>query len=54
MAPKKVIHRGSRSWWSGDVRTLCGLTLPAGDAKSSWLSGPNCPACVRAIRGGRK
>ncbi|WP_435061916.1 hypothetical protein [Amycolatopsis thermoflava] len=42
---KPLVHRGSKSWWTGDVKTLCGLTIPRGDAKSPWFTSPACPEC---------
>jgi hypothetical protein len=46
---RQIMHRGKRSWWNGNVKTLCGLTLPGDTADSVWfpsLSGhKRCPAC---------
>jgi hypothetical protein len=49
---KKIIHEGTRSWWSGKVKTICGLILE--DAQTSWWSGVNCPACKQAMKAGRR
>ncbi|WP_165436215.1 hypothetical protein [Amycolatopsis suaedae] len=53
------IHSGQRSWWSGDLTTLCGLRIPSRDVKGkAWFSGPTCPACKRVKKqqkkGGRR
>jgi hypothetical protein len=46
-----VRHEGTKSWWSGTVRTLCGLTIE--NPEWSWWS-PNCPDCKRAKREARR
>ncbi|MBP2340281.1 hypothetical protein JOF41_006459 [Saccharothrix coeruleofusca] len=46
---KPVAHIGTRSWWSGQVKTLCGQTMPEGGNSRVWfptLSGYTvCPTC---------
>ena len=52
-----VLHIGKRSFWSGRVRTLCGLTFEPGNNKEEpfWLpQGPKCPACKQAKKEGRR
>ncbi|WP_165777483.1 hypothetical protein [Amycolatopsis antarctica] len=39
-----VVHHGDRSWWSGQVRTLCGLVLDP-DAERVYFATVTCPAC---------
>ncbi|UQS21754.1 MULTISPECIES: hypothetical protein [Amycolatopsis] len=46
---KGLVHRGSKSWWTGDVKTLCGLIIPGRDAKSPWLTSPACPQCEAVL-----
>ncbi|MET7990523.1 hypothetical protein ABZU76_06395 [Amycolatopsis sp. NPDC005232] len=55
MSSKPFVHRGSKSWWSGKVTTLCGLVFEPGEAKSSWFTGPACPACeaIRQAKNGK-
>lgn len=48
---KKIVHEGTRSWWSGKYRTLCGLTFRK--SRSAWWSSVNCSACKRAQKSGR-
>ncbi len=54
----RFIHRGKRSWWNGDVTTLCGRLIPEKDAQGLWfpsLSGrKRCPACEAAHRAGHR
>ncbi|MFI5558976.1 hypothetical protein ACIA2T_06820 [Amycolatopsis japonica] len=45
MGSKQLVHRGTKSWWNGDVKTLCGLTFKSGTAKEPWFTSPACPAC---------
>lgn len=46
--PMDHTHEGTRSWWNGTVKTLCGLTLPP---TTRWVFfGPSCPACKAAIK----
>ncbi|MFJ8910611.1 hypothetical protein [Amycolatopsis sp. NPDC102389] len=45
MGSKQFVHRGSKSWWSGDFTALCGLVIPAGEGRSPWFTSPACPAC---------
>ena len=52
-----LLHRpGTRSWWSGTVTTLCGITVESGDAKSPWFPGlmKRCPQCEAAYANKRK
>ncbi|GAA5155503.1 MULTISPECIES: hypothetical protein [Amycolatopsis] len=44
-----LVHRGSKSWWTGDFKTLCGLVIPAGTGKSPWFTKPACPTCEAAV-----
>ncbi|MFE3173475.1 hypothetical protein ACFXPA_17345 [Amycolatopsis sp. NPDC059090] len=37
MSSKPLVHRGSRSWWSGRITTLCGLVLEPGETRSPWF-----------------
>jgi hypothetical protein len=53
MSAKPLVHRGSKSWWSGTVTTLCGLVIEPGNARSPWFTGPACPEC-EAIHAARK
>ncbi|MGV9362296.1 hypothetical protein [Amycolatopsis sp. NPDC003731] len=41
-------HIGKKSWWSGNVKTLCGLTIPPGEAKTLWfpMFVKTCPGCA--------
>lgn len=54
MPEKALVHRGSKSWWSGKVTTLCGLVIEPGGARSPWfwLARKPCPGCeaVHAAR----
>ncbi len=47
--PAEPVHIASRSWWSGDVKTLCGIrwTQPEGDRRqvSRLTNSPTCEAC---------
>ena len=48
-------HYGTRSWWNGTVRTICGQRLPA---ESGYVGGrATCPACrslrARGVKWGR-
>lgn len=48
---KPVAHIGTRSWWSGQVRTLCGQRFDSGSDRVRFprLSGYTiCPACTAA------
>ncbi|WP_206793194.1 hypothetical protein [Amycolatopsis sp. MtRt-6] len=47
MSSKPLVHRGSRSWWSGRITTLCGLVLEPGEARSPWfwIFTAKCPGC---------
>jgi hypothetical protein len=49
---KEVGHFGKVSWWSGTFTTLCGLTFPT-SRSAGWFT-PECAACKRIKRGGRK
>jgi hypothetical protein len=49
-----VGHEGKRSFWSGKVRTLCGITFEPGEAEYRWLSGVTCPACKAAKKAGKR
>ena len=52
-----VLHLGKKSFWSGEVRTLCGLRFQPGKHKEElfWLlAGPKCPACKKAQKEGKK
>ncbi|GAB3003512.1 hypothetical protein LWP59_27645 [Amycolatopsis acidiphila] len=50
MAAKLDTHYGTRSWWDGTVRTLCGLRLPA---EARYVRGKaTCPACLTARANG--
>ncbi|WP_197289299.1 hypothetical protein [Saccharothrix sp. NRRL B-16348] len=55
---QQVMHRGKRSWWNGDVTTLCGLLIPDDRAASVWfpsLSGnKRCPTCESVHRSGQR
>jgi hypothetical protein len=59
MDSSRLVHRGKKSWWSGSVKTLCGLTLPAGTAKAPWFpiflkACPGCEAVHQLTRNGGK
>lgn len=45
-----LIHIGTRSWWNGNVKTLCGRTIPDGERLllPSLSSRKRCPACENA------
>ena len=45
MASKPLVHRGTKSWWSGRVTTLCGLVMEPGESESPWFTNPKCPTC---------
>lgn len=47
MASTRYVHRGKRSWWSGDVKTLCGLTFRSRDVETPWFPSfmKACPVC---------
>ncbi|WP_191984139.1 hypothetical protein [Amycolatopsis eburnea] len=49
-------HIGKKSWWSGDVKTLCGLILPSDNAKSLWFPVfvKTCPDCLAVQKNGGK
>ncbi|SEF30153.1 hypothetical protein SAMN05421837_10532 [Amycolatopsis pretoriensis] len=49
-------HIGKKSWWSGNVKTLCGLILPPGNAKSVWFPAfvQTCPGCLAVQKNGGK
>ncbi|WP_199543432.1 hypothetical protein [Prauserella sp. PE36] len=48
-----VVHIGRRSWWSGKVRTLCGLVyLPGNEQEQGWFTRITCPACKAAEKRG--
>ena len=49
---RQLVHEGTKSWWSGTVRTLCGLVLEQ-PQKKWFATAATCPAC-KAKRGGRK
>jgi len=54
MGKKDVVHQGKRSWWSGKVTTLCGLTFDEScDEEPGWFVSVTCPACKRIKRGGK-
>ncbi|MEV5299043.1 hypothetical protein [Amycolatopsis methanolica] len=53
MGSKPLVHRGSKSWWTGDFKALCGLVIPAGTGRSPWFTKPACPQC-EAIHEARK
>ncbi|ROP39093.1 hypothetical protein [Saccharothrix texasensis] len=50
---KPVAHIGTRSWWSGQVRTLCGQRFDSSSDRVWFprLSGyAVCPDCAAAPR----
>jgi hypothetical protein len=49
-------HIGKKSWWSGDVKTLCGLTIPADNATAPWfpIFIKTCPGCAAVQKNGGK
>ncbi|MCT2587778.1 hypothetical protein [Actinophytocola gossypii] len=50
---KEYVHEGTRSWWDGTVRTLCGLVLT--DPQRRWFaSSASCPACQAARKAGKR
>lgn len=53
MPGKPLVHRGSKSWWSGDFTALCGVKIPSGQGYSPWFTSPACPSC-EAIHAQRK
>jgi hypothetical protein len=48
MGTKPLVHRGSKSMWSGKFTALCGITIPAGVGRSPWFTSPARPACEAA------
>lgn len=46
MTGSELGHYGTRSWWSGVFRTLCGQRFPRSRGASTW-STKACPDCVR-------
>jgi len=46
-------HIGKRKFWSGDVVTLCGITIPGANARNDWWFA-NCPKCTAAKKTGKK
>ena len=46
---KDVVHATEKkSFWSGRITALCGLTAEAGTYTTLWFSsGPTCPSCKR-------
>ncbi|GLZ36338.1 hypothetical protein Lesp02_85250 [Lentzea sp. NBRC 105346] len=51
----QIMHIGTRSWWNGSVKTLCGLKIrEPGRVWFPSLSGNRvCPACKAIQQGGR-
>lgn len=45
---KELAHAGHRPWWSGKVRTRCGLVLEQPKRKRSPTPTQQCPACAAA------
>lgn len=46
---KDYVHEGRKSWWSGNVKTVCGLTFPPSQEKQQgWFTSVSCPACKAA------
>ncbi|GGS61392.1 hypothetical protein [Actinokineospora fastidiosa] len=52
------VHRGKVSWWDGSVTTLCGIKWSKQEAKArrvtTWFSKLTCPACIAALKGGKR
>lgn len=49
--PKELTHTGRKSWWNGQVKTLCGLVLE----RPEWvLARTTCPTCKRLKREGHR
>lgn len=42
-----LVHIGKQSWWSGEVRTLCGLRFKPGNHKQEnrFFTRTTCPDC---------
>lgn len=45
---KDVVHTGSRSWWDGTYRALCGLVVESKNGESVWFRKVTCPGCLAA------
>lgn len=48
------VHIGKKSWWSGEVTTLCGLKFGKNNNKEVTFSWGVCPACKAAKKRGVK
>jgi hypothetical protein len=49
---KDYVHIGKRSWWSGKVTTLCGLTFASDNNTQQMFAWNLCPTCKRIRKGG--
>ncbi|MGH3859978.1 hypothetical protein [Actinokineospora sp.] len=51
---KSYVHIGKKSWWSGEMTTLCGMTFPKGKSEEVTFHWGLCPACKAAKKRGAK
>ncbi|WP_460404956.1 hypothetical protein [Actinophytocola sediminis] len=51
-ATKELGHLGTRSWWDGTFRTLCGQTFRT--SRSATWKTEKCAACTAAKKAGRR
>lgn len=53
---RKVIHiQADKSWWTGRITALCGVSHGPGEYKKPlFYTMPVCPACKRIAREGRR